>query len=66
MSKDLNIQDDFIRGKYVMLDRDIAKLYGVETRDLNKAVKRNLERFPEDFMFRKTRGKKYLLYAFTE
>ena len=41
----------FIRGKKVMLDSDLAKLYRVMTRDLNKAVKRNLERFPSDFMF---------------
>ncbi len=40
-----------IRGKKVMLDRDLAKLYGVATRNLNKAVKRNIERFPEDFMY---------------
>ncbi|MFA5155904.1 MAG: ORF6N domain-containing protein [Candidatus Omnitrophota bacterium] len=40
-----------IRGKNVMLDRDLAQLYGVETRILNQAVKRNIERFPEDFMF---------------
>jgi len=40
-----------IRGKEVMLDRDLAKLYQVETRVLNQAVKRNIERFPEDFMF---------------
>ena len=40
-----------IRGKQVMLDRDLARLYGVETRILNQAVKRNIERFPEDFMF---------------
>lgn len=40
-----------IRGEKVMLDRDLAKLYGVGTRDLNKAVSRNLERFPSDFMF---------------
>lgn len=39
------------RGKQVMLDRDIAMLYGVETRRLNEQVKRNLERFPMDFMF---------------
>ncbi|MCK9431414.1 MAG: ORF6N domain-containing protein [Candidatus Omnitrophica bacterium] len=37
-----------------MLDRDLAKLYGVETRVLNQAVKRNLRRFPEDFMFKLT------------
>ena len=40
-----------IRGKQVMLDRDLARLYGVETRVLNQAVQRNIERFPEDFMF---------------
>ncbi|MBI4681905.1 MAG: ORF6N domain-containing protein [Nitrospirae bacterium] len=40
-----------IRGKKVMLDRDLAALYGVETKALNQAVKRNLSRFPEDFMF---------------
>jgi len=41
-----------IRGHRVMLDTDLAKLYGVTTSNLNKAVKRNSERFPEDFMFR--------------
>ncbi len=40
-----------VRGMRVMLDRDLAELYGVETRVLNQAVKRNIERFPEDFMF---------------
>ena len=40
-----------VRGRRVMLDRDLALLYGVETRALNQAVKRNRERFPEDFMF---------------
>ena len=40
-----------IRGMKVMLDRDLAQLYGVETRVLNQAVSRNIERFPEDFMF---------------
>lgn len=40
-----------IRGKKVILDRDLASLYGVETRALNQAVKRNRDRFPEDFMF---------------
>ena len=44
-----------IRGKQVMLDRDLARLYGVETRTLNQAVKRNIERFPEDFMFQITK-----------
>src|SRR5271157_5717907 len=41
-----------LRGHRVMLDRDLAVLYGVETRALNQAVKRNQDRFPEDFMFR--------------
>lgn len=40
-----------IRGQRVMIDRDLAELYGVETRTLNQAVKRNMERFPEDFVF---------------
>ena len=44
-----------IRGQRVMLDRDLAHLYGVETKVLNQAVKRNAERFPEDFMFRLTK-----------
>jgi hypothetical protein len=44
-----------IRGKQVMLDRELARLYGVETRVLNQAVQRNIERFPEDFMFKLTR-----------
>lgn len=43
-----------IRGHRVMLDRDLAELYGVETKVLNQAVKRNLNRFPEDFMFQLT------------
>ena len=41
-----------VRGLRVMLDRDLAELYGVETKVLNQAVKRNIERFPEDFMFK--------------
>ena len=40
-----------VRGIKVMLDKDLAEMYGVETRDLNKAIKRNISRFPEDFMF---------------
>ena len=40
-----------IRGQHVMIDRDLAELYGVETKVLNQAVKRNIERFPERFMF---------------
>ena len=43
-----------IRGQKVMSDSDLAELYGVETKVLNRAVKRNLERFPADFMFRLT------------
>jgi hypothetical protein len=43
-----------IRGKKVMLDRDLAELYNVSTSNLNKAVKRNLKRFPDDFMFQVT------------
>jgi hypothetical protein len=44
----------FLRGKKVMLDKDLAMLYKVETRALNQAVKRNLKRFPKDFMFQLT------------
>ena len=44
-----------IRGQQVMLDRDLAMLYGVETRRLNEQVKRNMERFPPDFMFQLSR-----------
>src|SRR5438445_3451804 len=43
-----------IRGQKVMLDRDLATLYGVETKNLNKAVRRNFDRFPSDFMFQLT------------
>lgn len=45
-----------IRGLRVMLDFDLASLYGVDTRVLNQAVKRNIDRFPEDFMFQLTKG----------
>lgn len=45
-----------IRGQRVMLDFDLAQMYGVETKVLNQAVKRNIERFPEDFMFQLTKG----------
>ena len=41
-----------IRGKYVMIDIDLAKLYGVENRSLRQAVRRNTNKFPDDFMFR--------------
>ena len=56
------IDDDFIksriltiRGMQVMLDRDLAMLYGVEAKRINEQVKRNAERFPDDFMFRLTK-----------
>jgi hypothetical protein len=51
-----NIQSKIyeIRGQKVMLDRDLAEMYGVETRVMNQSVKRNSERFPEDFMFQLT------------
>ena len=64
-----------VRGRQVMLDRDLASLYGVETKALNQAVKRNIERFPDDFRFQLTKDEclrsqivtfKYLPYAFTE
>ena len=71
-----------IRGQKVMLDRDLAEMYGVEVRVLNQAVKRNATRFPEDFMFQIDRdefknlksqivisswgGSRSLPYAFTE
>ena len=71
-----------IRGQKVMLDADLAELYGVETRRLNEQVSRNSERFPEDFMFQFTAeefanlksqfatsswgGRRKLPYAFTE
>ena len=71
-----------IRGQQVMLDNDLATLYGVETRALNQAVKRNINRFPDDFMFQLTKeeldnlmsqnvtsswgGTRKLPYAFTE
>jgi hypothetical protein len=70
------------RGKRVMMDKDLAILYGVETKALNRAVKRNIDRFPEDFMFQLRKdefdnlryhfgasswgGQRHLPYAFTE
>ena len=45
----------YIRGHKVMLDKDLAQLYGVETRVLNQAVRRNIDRFPDDFIFSLTR-----------
>src|SRR5512143_510581 len=52
-----------LRGQRVMIDADLAELYGVSTRALNQAVKRNAARFPEDFMFRLTRAEKGRLVA---
>ena len=59
----------FIRGIKVMLDRDLAELYEVETRVLNQAVRRQMKRFPEDFMFQLTSswgGIRKMPLAFTE
>jgi hypothetical protein len=72
----------FIRDKKVMLDKDLAELYQVETKVFNQSVKRNMSRFPTDFMFQLTEaefenlrsqfvtsswgGARYLPYAFTE
>ena len=72
----------FIREKKVMFGQDLASLYGVETKVLNRAVKRNTDRFPDDFMFPLTNkevtdlrrqigtsswgGRRYVPYAFTE
>ena len=58
MNKEIPITPDeviinkiyIVRGKQVMLDRDLAELYGVQTRQLNRQVKRNIKRFPVDFM----------------
>lgn len=54
-----------IRGQRVMLDYDLVTLYGVETGVLNQAVKRNIERFPEDFMFQLTKAEWELLKSHT-
>src|SRR3989339_1392673 len=72
----------FIREQRVILDKDLAELYGVETKKFNQAVKRNITRFPGDFMYKLTKdeyenlrsqfvtsswgGRRYLPYAFTE
>jgi len=89
MAKEIGIPDEviidkiyFVRGKKVMLDRDLAELYNVTTGNLNKAVKRNLKRFPADFMFQLSQeefdnlifqigraswgGTRIVPYAFTE
>ena len=71
-----------IRGKKVMLDRDLSALYGVETKRLKEQVRRNIERFPEDFMYELSKdeyenlraqiatsswgGTRYIPMAFTE
>ena len=52
-----------IRGRQVMIDRDLALLYGVETKRLNEQVKRNIERFPEDFMFQLTQEECFSLIS---
>ncbi len=52
-----------IRGVQVMIDRDIAELYGVETKRINEQVKRNKERFPESFCFKLTELEKEQLVA---
>ncbi len=61
MKKSIELSDELviskiytIRGKRVMLDRDLAKMYGVQTKVLNQAVTRNKQRFPPDFMFKMT------------
>lgn len=61
MAKELTLNDEkviskiyLLRGQKVMLDSDLAEMYGVETRVLNQSVNRNADRFPEDFMFRLT------------
>ena len=69
-----------IKGQKAMLDSDLAELYGVETKYLTRQVRRNIKRFPDDFMFKLTKdeflrcqivtskrgGRRYLPYAFTE
>jgi hypothetical protein len=62
MKKDSLLPDELIinkiillRDQKVLIDRDLAELYGVETRTLNQAVKRNIKRFPDDFMFQMTK-----------
>ena len=62
-SEDISIKSMIrvIRGQQVMLDSDLAFLYGVETKALNQAVKRNINRFPEDFMFKLTKNELEIL-----
>ncbi len=84
MNEIINIENKIyiIREKRVMLDFDLAKVFGVETKTFNQAVKRNLTRFPDDFMFQLTKSeletlrsqfvtfnilnRRYLPFAFTE
>jgi hypothetical protein len=51
ISKEITPLIHLVRGRRVMLDSDLAELYGVQTKQLNRAVRRNEDRFPEDFMF---------------
>jgi len=60
--KDINNRIYTIRGIKVMLDSDLAKLYGITTGNLNKAVTRNIKRFPNDFMFEITREEFNLIF----
>ena len=53
-NEDIRNMIHLIRGQYVMIDRDLANLYGVETKRLNEQVKRNIKRFPSDFCFQLT------------
>ena len=68
MSKSLMIPDEriektilLVRGQKVIIDADLAELYGVETKQLKRAVRRNINRFPEDFMFQLTKEEYRLL-----
>lgn len=81
-TEDISQRIHTIRGHRVMLDADLAELYGVPTKRLNEAIRRNAARFPEDFMFRLTEdeieilrsqiatsswgGRRYFPYVFTE
>jgi hypothetical protein len=81
-SKEIEKKIYLLRDQRVMIDRDLAELYGVETKVLNQALKRNIDRFPDDFIFQLTKnefdalrsqfvtsnrgGSRYLPYAFTE
>ena len=56
LSKEIRQKLITVRGELVLVDRDVAALYGVETKALNQAVKRNLERFPQGYVFQTDRG----------